>query len=391
MKTQNKCVVVRFGELTLKGKNRDFFEKSLLDDIRNHLIFSNLDFKIEKDRNRIYIFGEDLKKIQEELFFVAGIKSTSCCYVCEKNIDSIFECVKQVILEKDIKNCVVMIDVKRSDKSFSMKSPELGKEICSRIEREFPERNIVFSFHNYSRKIFIEIQPKYALVFDEKIQHLGGLPINTAGKGLLLLSGGIDSSVAGILAMRRGIAVDSIFFDTLDDEFFYSKLIILAKRLRKFCLSMKLFYVPYFKFFEYVFNQMNNRELKYGCLICKRGMFYLSSKLAKRIGAELLITGENLSQVASQTLQNMICISKITDYLVLRPLICYDKEEIINYSKFLRIHDVINIKSEKKCILLHDHPVTRAALDEVVKLENKLNTYKFLDLIFESIKEVDLN
>ncbi|MEM1988597.1 MAG: tRNA uracil 4-sulfurtransferase ThiI [Candidatus Woesearchaeota archaeon] len=380
-------VVVRFAELTLKGKNRNFFEKKLIEDIQLHLKIENINSKIVKDRSRLYLFSdskEDIDKIVDVLFYVSGIKSISKAIVCDKDINKISENVYKLIAEKNYTDKVMNLEVKRSDKSFPLKSPEISKEIINHLSKI--NNQLKFSYENYDLTIFVEIQQKFAFVFDNKVACLSGLPRKTTGKGLVLLSGGMDSPVAAVFSIKRGLSVDAIFFDVYNDEKYREKMSLLVKALRRFDPELKYYLNPFYKFHKFVYENISSKNLKYGCIICKRGMFYLAEKLLKEKKYDVLITGENIGQVASQTISNMKTIYSQRDALILSPLLMFDKEEIENYAKFFRIHELINIKHEGRCLLLADYPVTYSNNSEIERIEKELNVRDFLDILYEETK-----
>lgn len=278
-----KVILVRPGELTLKGKNKIFFENKLIENISRLLKQEGFEFKLRRDHNRIYIFSKDenINKIQEEIFFISGIKSTSLGLAIQKDIREILNAIREIT--KDKRDLKINLEVKRSDKNFHLKSPEVISYIIRELTEELKQNNILFSRNEFDLTLYIEIQNKYIIVGYNKVNGIGGLPKGTLGKGLVLLSGGIDSPVAAVLSIKRGLAIDTVFFDTKNDINYNKGMENLIIRLKKFDPELKFFYIPFYKFHNYVFSKLNHKkEFRYGCVICKRGMIYLANQLAKK-------------------------------------------------------------------------------------------------------------
>ncbi len=387
----NDVIIIRYAEIALKGKNRIYFEKQLINDIKDRLKRFNINAKVIAKRGRIYVKDfDDALPILELLSYVPGIKSYSLAIEVDKNIEAIIDGVKEVIKRNDLRRAKIIVN--RADKSFPLISPEIVKKVVEAYKLKSEKGNkINFEFDkNAEKSIEIDIQFSNGYVFVERYEGLGGLPLGSGGKALLMLSGGMDSPVAGVLSIKRGLLVDAIYFDVRNDPTYTRGIMNIFNALKQYNPKMKLYIIPYYKYHIYAYEQLKKlgklSYLKYGCLICRRGMFYLSIKLAKEKGYKAIVTGENLGQVASQTLSNLITVTP--DFLILRPLITYDKDEIQRLANRFKLSNVINLQSKSKCIILPKFPATKSRKDLLEKIEKEINAKEFLDLIFREIKQI---
>lgn len=387
-----KVILIRFGELTLKGKNRKEFERILYNNLTKQL--KSYDLVFRKDRNRIYINIEDVTKfdeITEVIKKVPGIMSFSIADICENNVDAI----KQVALDNfDRTNPIFKVNTKRSNKDFPLTSQELSRQVGGHILfNNDGLENMKVDVKNPKQEINIEIQRDNAYVFHKKIMGMGGLPIGTAGRAVVLLSGGIDSPVAAIQAMKRGLKITCLHFSSppyTSDEAL-NKVLDLIAVLQEYDRDIK--------FFDCNFSDLQlaiHQECmdKYEVTILRRMMLRQAKVLADRLKAQVIITGESLGQVASQTIEGMYVSDNTVDTLILRPLIAMDKSEIIILSKKYQTYD-ISIRPFEDCctIFVPKNPATKPKLEEVVKEENRLDYMTYINnaqvdqYTFEDINE----
>ncbi len=380
-----KIILIRYGELTLKGKNRKQFERTLYNNIQKQL--SDFELKYRKDHNRIYIEINDVDKypeIKTILKKIPGIHSFSIADVTTHDLEDI----KRVALANfDTTKPVFKVEAKRSNKLFPLKSPELARVVGGHILINNDGLNgMRVDMKNPQQLIKVEIQNDYSYVFHTNETAMGGLPIGTAGRGLVLLSGGIDSPVAAVEAMKRGLKIDCIHFSSppYTNEQSLQKVKDLAKVLQTYDKDIKL-YNAHFTDIQLAIHQ--NCAPKYEVTILRRMMLRQASKLAKQIKAQVLITGESLGQVASQTIASMNVTNQTVPDLILRPLITMDKLQIIELAKNIGTYELSILPFEDCCVVfLPKNPSTNPKLDEVIVEEDK---FEYQEMISATQIELD--
>ncbi len=365
-------IVVHYSEIALKGKNRPLFEKKLVENIKK-AIGSD---KVRRVTGRIFVYKDDNDTINS-LKKVFGIAWFGKAYKLDRD-----EGLLKNFLRENLKGIkTVKFNVKRHDKNYPKTSWELNLELLKFLKREL---GILFS-KNPEKIIEIEILEDSFLVVFEKIKGPGGLPVGISGKVLVLLSGGIDSAVASYMIMKRGCLPYYVHFHSFPNnkDVYNTKILELVKKLVEYSYNTKLFLVPTYYFQAEALKA--NRKLE--MILFRRFMFKVSSEIAKREGIKALVTGDNIGQVASQTIENLYVVDKATDLLVLRPLLTYNKEEIIDIAKNIGTYD-ISIKEYKDCCsIIARHPSTRASLEEVLKEEEKISMEKIVE---KTLNEIDV-
>ncbi len=373
-----KIILIRYGELTLKGKNRKQFERTLYNNIQKQL--SDFALKFRKDHNRIYITienEEQYEEIRDILRIIPGIHSFSIADVTTLELDDI----KRVALANfDQTRPVFKVEAKRSNKMFPLKSPELARQIGGHILKNNDGlAGMRVDVRNPDQLLTVEIQNDFSYVFHTTERAMGGLPIGTAGRGLVLLSGGIDSPVAAVEAMKRGLKIDCIHFSSppYTNEQSLQKVKDLAKVLQKYDRDINL-YNAHFTDIQLAIHQ--NCAPKYEVTILRRMMLRQASLLAKKIKAQVLITGESLGQVASQTIASMSVTNQTVDDLILRPLITMDKLQIIDLAQNIGTYEISILPFEDCCVIfLPKNPSTNPKLDEVITEENRIEYLEMLE------------
>lgn len=373
-----KVILIRYGELTLKGKNRKEFERILYNNIKKQL--EEYDVRFNKDRNRIYLYidtTEQYEQIKIELKRIPGISSFSIADTCELNIEEIKELA---VNSFDEKNPIFKVETKRSNKQFFLTSQEVSKEVGGHVlYNKSSVENIAVDVHNPQQVIKIEIQRDKAYVFHTQEKAMGGLPIGTAGRGVVLLSGGIDSPVAAVLAMKRGVKITCVHFSSppYTNEQSLQKVLDLTKVLQQYDRDIKLYDVH---FSELQLEIGKACEDRFGVTLLRRMMLRMASKIAKEKKAKVLITGESLGQVASQTLSSMAVTDQTVEDLILRPLITFDKTEIIDIARKIGTYEISILPYEDCCVIfLPKNPVISPKLTDIIKEESKFNYQTFLD------------
>ncbi|MBU4370139.1 tRNA 4-thiouridine(8) synthase ThiI [Patescibacteria group bacterium] len=364
-------IICHYNEIGLKGKNRRFFEEKLIENIKKN-ISKNFFKKIKRISGRIIMELNDLTKIQKEEIRGGLEKVFGLAYFCfaqesKQELGEIEEQAKKLLKKEKFNS--FRVSVQRSNKNFPLTSVETEKQIGAFVLEEFRKR---VDLTNPEITLFIEIVENYVFLYTEKIQGLGGLPVGTAGRAICLLSDGIDSPVAAWQMMKRGLEIVFIHFYAYseNEKKAFEKVKNIVKILNFYQFQSKLYLVPFKAIQQEIFKKKEN---KYCCLVCKRIMFNMAEEIAKQEKSFTLITGDSLGQVASQTIENMNVIEKATNLLVLRPLISFDKQEIIKIAKKINTYDLSIIPTRFYCQdCLPKHPITRANSGVVEKVEKEI-------------------
>ncbi len=370
-------ILVRFGDLTLKGKNQNTFLRALYKLIECKL--KGLQVEIENRHDRVYIHlnNEDVNKVIERLNLVSGISSYSLVVKCSTDIDDIKNNALALMKERVTTKTSFKVNSRRADKSFPLHSMELTKVISSYVLRNHSD--LVVDVHNPSVELNIEIRNNACYLYNTNIKALGGYPVGIAGKGLLMLSGGIDSPVAGFLAMKQGVDIECIHFESTPLTSIESaqKVVDLVKKLAKYAPNNKIM-VHMVPFKELHMALLDNVPESYNITIMRRMMYRIATKLAIEKNCLCIINGESVGQVASQTLGSMNTINSVTNYPILRPLCTYDKQDIINISRKIDCYD-LSIKPFEDCCTVYvpKAPATSPKIEKALEYE-KLFDYESL-------------
>ena len=369
-----KVILIKYGELTTKKGNRNFFVKTLTKNIENKL--KDFNVEIEKDLSRMYIHYNELdeESIINKIHEIFGIHKYHIAYVTNSDLDSIKnELIKTVKLQnfKTFK-----VETKRSDKSFPKTSMELSKIFGGIVLKN--KDNIKVDVNNPEVIIHVEIREKNTYIYYNEFNGLGGYPSGIQGKGLLMLSGGIDSPVAGFLAMKRGIKVDAVYFEAIPHTSLEAreKVITLVNKLKVYTNDINLYIVPFTKIQEEIYKSVSPN---YVITIMRRMMYRIMSALCEKYNAKVIINGESIGQVASQTLNSMYVINNVTNLPVIRPVACLDKLEIIDIAKKIDTYNTSILPYEDCCtVFVPKHPIINPSLDETLKEEEKVNYEEIL-------------
>ena len=374
-----KLIFVKYGELSTKKNNRNFFIKTLNDDIKKVLKDNVL---INYDYGRMFIIPKDnnYDDVINKLKNIFGIHEIVIAYKLDnREIDNIKDSIIDILKEKDFNT--FKVDIKRSDKNYPFNGMELRKIIGSHILQKL--NNIKVDVNNPDIVVTIEIRLKEVLIYFEGIKGLGGYPVGTLGKGLLMLSGGIDSPVAGYLAIKRGIKIEAVYFESPPhtSEAALNKVKELAKILAVYNNDIKLHIINFTEIQESIYKNIPHEYL---ITIMRRMMYRISAILASRINAKIIVNGESIGQVASQTLTSMSAINEVVKIPVIRPLACFDKLEIIELAKKIDTYNTSVLPYEDCCtIFVPDHPVINPLKEKCLEYE-RLISYE--DMIYNAIK-----
>ena len=369
-----KVILIKYGELTTKKGNRNFFVKTLTKNIENKL--KGLNIVIEKDLSRMYIHYniKDEESIISKIHEIFGIHKYHIAYVTNSDLESIKnELIKTVKLQnfKTFK-----VETKRSDKSFPKTSMELSKIFGGIVLKN--KDNIKVDVNNPDTIIHVEIRKDHTFIYYNSYNGLGGYPSGIQGKGLLMLSGGIDSPVAGFLAMKRGIKIEAVYFEAIPHTSLEAreKVITLVNKLKVYTNDIKLHIVPFTKIQEEIYK---NVSPNYVITIMRRMMYRIMENLCKKNNAKVIINGESIGQVASQTLNSMYVINNVTNIPVIRPVACLDKLEIIDIAKKIDTYETSILPYEDCCtVFVPKHPIINPTLEETIKEEEKIDYEKIL-------------
>ena len=383
-------LLVRYGELTLKGTNRKMFVNQLKDNVKRALIpLSGYHVKGKRDRMYIELSPEaDINEIIQRLSKVYGIKSISPVIKIDKNEEKINQSAIQLSHDFE-KGSTFKVDVKRVDKSFRLDTYELQRQVGGAILKE--NNNITVNVKNPDYEIKIEVRMDAIYIYEKVIAGAGGLPVGTGGKTLLMLSGGIDSPVAGIEVMKRGVTVEAIHFHSppFTSEKAKDKVIELTRILAERVGPIKLHLVPFTEIQKQINKVVHPR---YTMTSTRRMMMRISDKVVHQINANAIVNGENLGQVASQTLNSMYAINHVTATPVLRPLLTLDKEDIIKKAKELGTFETSIQPYEDCCtIFTPKNPVTEPDFDKVIKYESVFNFDEMIENAVENIETLTID
>ncbi len=303
--------------------------------------------------------------------------------ICEKYNELDIESIKENTLNsiKNLEFKTFKVETKRSNKSYPIKSIEISKLIGGHILKNIP--NIKVDVNNPELLINIEIRNEEVLIYHESIPGIGGYPVGTLGKGLLMLSGGIDSPVSGYLAMKRGVKIDAIYFESPPhtSEMALNKVVELANIISKYGDNINVHVINFTEIQEEIYKNIPHEYL---VTIMRRMMYRISERVAKNIKADIIVNGESIGQVASQTLKSMKVINEVVKTPVIRPVACLDKLEIIKIAKSIGTYDTSILPYEDCCtIFVPDHPVINPELDKCIEYER---TFSYEELIEKAIK-----
>ena len=377
-----KIILIKYGELTTKKANRNLFINILTQNIKNSL--KNYKIKLTKNRVRMFIEVEndnELEEIIEKLTKIFGIHSIVICYKTNNNIENIKNNILEITKNIDFKTFKVV--TKRSNKEFPIKSMDFNNIIGGLLLKNKP--NIKVDVHNPDYTLKIEIRENNTYIYSKEIEAAGGYPVGVAGKGILMLSGGIDSPVAGYMAMKRGIKLECLYFESPPHTSpqALNKVKKLVEILSEYQPDIKLHIINFTNIQENIYKNINPN---YMITIMRRMMYRIADKIREKNKALVIINGESVGQVASQTLNSMYVINNVTTTPIIRPVACLDKIEIIEIAKKINTYETSILPYEDCCtIFLPKHPVINPKLSNCLEYENLLN---YQQLIEETITNV---
>lgn len=352
-----KVVVVHYSEIATKGKNREFFEKKLLSNIRRAT-----KARVKRRYGRMEVEYKD--GVVERLRKIPGIRYLGVGLKTSLEMDEIKESALEVLPSSFIS---FKVDTSRSNKNFPLNSVEINREVGRHLMVKTGKK---VDLKNPDVTIWVEICDKEAYVYSERIEGVGGLPVGVAGKVVSLISGGIDSPVAAFMMMKRGceVVLAHFFNQTMHSPKVREKIKMLAEKLAEYQGEIKLYMVP---FQDIQMEIIKSTPPKLRMIVYRRSMMRMANLIAEKEGCKAVVTGDSLSQVASQTLENINVVYSSSRLTVLPPLIGMDKEEIVNLAKKIGTYEISIMPYEDCCsFMIARHPETRAKIEEIVKYEN---------------------
>ena len=365
-----KVILIQYGELTTKKQNRNLFIQTLYNNIKKSL--KDEDILISKNRVRMFIEVKEEERfsyIIDKLKNVFGIHRIVIAYQSNNNIEQLKANILEVV--RGINFSTFKVETKRSNKQFPISSMEFNSVVGGLILKNIDHVSVDVHHPDYTLKL--EIREEFTYIYGEEFEGAGGYPVGVQGKGILMLSGGIDSPVAGYMAMKRGIEIECLYFESPPhtSEMAKNKVKKLVLALSKYQANIKLHIINFTKIQESIYQNMNPN---YMITIMRRMMYRIGESVMQKEGAFVLVNGESVGQVASQTLASMFVINQVTSVPVIRPVSCLDKLEIIEIAKKIGTYDISILPYEDCCtIFLPKHPVIHPVLEKAVEYEKAID------------------
>jgi len=395
-----KVILIRYGEIALKGLNRPAFEAKLVNNIRKSL-YGLGKIVINRSQSRIYVEPEaddyDYDSAIERLTKVFGVISVSPVWKIESDLEEIkkysFEMLKDIIDRNAVARTgaegtvTFKVETKRGNKRFPMKSPEISAELGGFLLESIPVLKV--DVNNPSIILFVEVRES-TYIYSEIIPACGGLPVGTNGKVMLLLSGGIDSPVAGWMMAKRGAILEAVHFHSYPytSERAKEKVIELARILSSYCYNINLHIVPFTDIQLEINDKCPQDELT---IIMRRAMMMIAERIAKANGALALVTGESLGQVASQTIESLYCTDSAVNMPVFRPLIGMDKNDVVGIARKIDTFETSILPYEDCCtVFVAKHPKTKPKLPNILESESVLNLEELIEKAVEKTETLNI-
>ena len=379
-------ILVRYGELSTKGKNKKDFIKRLLTNVKNALCeFKGLTYERTHDRLYILLNGENAEAVADVLQHVFGISSFSFAIRIPSDIDKIIE--TGFTVAKNSTATTFKIETRRSDKHFPMISDEINRAVAGEILRNTA---LKVNVKQPDLRIQIEIHEQFTYVMTGQIPGAGGYPVGVGGKAVVMLSGGIDSPIAAYLTMKRGVALECIHYASppYTSARAQEKVIELARLISRYQGRIRVHIVP---FTELQLAIYQNCDESYAITIMRRMMYRIAERIAQDCHALAIVNGESIGQVASQTLESMGVINEVTKMPVIRPVATMDKIEIINLARKIETYETSILPFEDCCtIFTPKNPVTKPTLEKAQKMESRFSFTELLEQCVKNTTHIDV-
>lgn len=375
----NKMILIKYGELTTKRGNRSVFTKLLANNVK--AILRGLDYKVTFDRVRMYVECTDLDEAINRLKNVFGIHSIVKCYKVNTDVEEIKSSLIEILNDSSFKT--FKVETNRADKKFEIHSMDFSRMMGGHILKNI---NCSVDVHSPDLLVQIEIRPDGTYIYTDEIAGIGGYPVGIQGTGLLMLSGGIDSPVAGYLSLKRGVDLECLYFESPPHTSIEAKnkVIKLASIVNKYSGNIKVNVVPFTKLQEAIYKNVPD---SYVITIMRRMMYRIAEEVVRRKKLKVIINGESIGQVASQTLTSMTVINNVTNLPIIRPVACLDKLEIIDIANKIGTYETSILPYEDCCtIFLPKHPVINPDLDKCIEFESK---FDYQTLLMECVDNIE--
>ncbi len=384
-----EIILVKSGEIVLKGMNRYNFENVLIKNMGRRIKDLGK-FQITKSQSAIFVENlddkADMSLVLERLKTVFGIAALTPACMVEKDFDTICRATKEYLGDILENTHTFKVTAKRSDKSFAMNSPEICRELGGVLLDTFPHLQV--DVQNPQVTVTVEVREKGAYIHVDQLSGAGGIPVSTSGKATLLLSGGIDSPVAGYMMAKRGLEIVCVHFASppYTSERAKEKVVMLAKKMVPYTGRMKLYIVPFTEMQEVLRDRCREDLFT---IAMRRYMMKIAEAISRHEDSNGLVTGESVGQVASQTLQAIACTDIATEMPVLRPLIGMDKEEIVRIARKIDTFETSILPYEDCCtVFTPKHPKTKPSLTEILANEEEMDISE--ELVNKCIEEAEL-
>jgi thiamine biosynthesis protein ThiI len=377
-------ILIRYGELSLKGKNRSNFIKQLYDNVRHALHgFPTLEFEKQHDRMYIYLHDEDCDAVSDVLAGVFGISSFSPAVKVEPEIETIVQTCFQMM--KTQKPGTFKVAARRSDKQFPYISDQINRMVAGKILKNTDWKVDV---HHPDVKIVVEVHKEAAYIMTERRQGAGGYPVGVGGKAMVCLSGGIDSPVAAYLMMKRGVRIECVHFAAppYTSENAKEKVLTLARMISGYQGDILVHVVP---FTDLQLAIYQHADESYAITLMRRMMMRIAQGLAEKRNCQVIATGESIGQVASQTLQSMQTINAVTTMPIIRPLVCMDKVEIIDLARAIGTYDTSILPYEDCCTIFDPkNPATKPKIERCEKYEARWDWQSMVQTCIDECEDI---
>ena len=381
-------ILVRYGELSIKGKNRKYFKNSLHKIIRHKLRdLKDISYEVTRDRFYIILNETEPKLVTDQLDKVFGLQSYSLAARCENNIEEIKALALEIIKQQTTQPTTFKVESRRSHKQFPMISGEISRAVGAHLL--INTDHLTVNVHQPQVTVFVEVRREGTFIMAEHVKGLGGFPVGIGGKGLLMISGGIDSPVAGYLMQKRGVEIEAVHFASPPYTSIRSKQKVLDLMEKNAHYAPEesaiVHIVPFTELQTAIYDHI---PASYTMTVMRRMMYRIAEGIAKKREILILGNGESLGQVASQTLASMYAINAVTNMPIIRPVATLDKNEIIEIAKKIDTYD-ISIRPYEDCctVFVPDHPATNPSLEKCIEFEGK---FDFMPLVQKCIDETEI-
>lgn len=377
-------ILVRFGELTTKGKNRKLFIGKLVQNVKAALAeFSSLEYQRTYDRLYILLHDEDQEAVVEKLKKVFGIHSFSLAIKVNSELEEIKKAVEYIVENCD--GTTFKIDTKRNDKEFPLSSQEINRVMAGHVFNH-TTKDLKVDVHHPQILVKVELRKEYTYIMNDVVKGAGGYPVGVGGKALLMLSGGIDSPVAGYLTLKRGVMIECIHFSSppYTSDRARDKVLRLVQKLTAYTDKIKVHIVPFTDLQLAIYEHCDE---SYAMTCMRRMMYHVACAIAEKNHCLVLANGESIGQVASQTLESMSVINEVTNMPIIRPVVCMDKLEIIDIAQKIDTYD-ISIEPYEDCctIFTPKNPATKPRLHRVLSYEEN---FDYESLVKECVENTE--